>query len=119
MATRTVITFSLIALAAIGLVSMLFNAPGALARQLVIAAVTVAVIVLIYRLVMRKRLGGNGEDRAFAKAARQSKKRLKSRKKTTHPSTPATKKKPLRRKSSANLRVIEGKKGKKNNRASS
>ncbi|MEK4028836.1 MULTISPECIES: SA1362 family protein [Bacillaceae] len=122
MTIRSVIAYTLMGLAAIGLISMLLYSPGALARQLIILAVTAVVIYFIYRLVIRKRLGGGTEDKAFAKAAKESKKRLQKQKRPK-PSSPSTvsskKKKPFRRKRTKHLTVIEGKKGKKNNRASS
>ncbi|MFK2824339.1 SA1362 family protein [Bacillus sp. B190/17] len=120
MTIRSVITYTLIGLAAIGLVSMLIYTPGALARQLAVLAVTAVVIYFLYRLVIRKRLGGSTEDKAFAKAAKHSKKRLQKRQKPSSASPSSSKKKkPFRRKSTSHLTVIDGKKGKRNNRASS
>ncbi|WP_100331539.1 SA1362 family protein [Bacillus xiapuensis] len=119
MTTRTVIAYAFIGLAAIGLVSMVLSSPGALTRQLIILAVTAAAIYLLYRFVMRKQVSGNSEDKAFTKAARQSKKRLKNRHHSSSVPASSQKKKAVRRRSAAHLKVIDGKKGKKNSRASS
>ncbi|HZG71881.1 MAG TPA: hypothetical protein VEY51_10145, partial [Chondromyces sp.] len=74
-------------------------------------------IYAIYRFMTRKSQGKR-ENRAFIKAAKQSKKRLKDRRKPSVSSL-SSKKKPFRKRSAAHLTVIEGKKGKKKNRASS
>ncbi|KKB37261.1 SA1362 family protein [Bacillus thermotolerans] len=125
MTIRTVITYTLIGLAAIGLFSMLFYSPGALLRQILIFAITAVVIYGIYRLIVRNRNGGGrAEDKAFARAAKESKRRMKMK----QPSSPSSaspkkqassKRRPFRKKSANHLKVIEGKKGKRNNRVSS
>lgn len=115
---RTVIAYTLIGLAGIGLVSLLLNNPGELVRQIGLIALSAIVIFFIFRLVMKRRIGGNKEDRAFAKAAKQSKKRFNSPQATA--SSPVSyKKKPAAKKKSKHLKVIDGKKGKRSNRVSS
>lgn len=102
-------------LAIIGLGSSLIQQPGALLKQVLIAAILICACYFIYRIWSSKR--PNAKDkREFLKAARRSKKRLKNRHATTSTHSQALKK-PIRKKSQANLTVIEGKKGKKKNRA--
>jgi hypothetical protein len=120
---RTVVAPVIIALAAIGLVSMMITSPGQLMRQLIFAVVSVAIVIFLFRLFMKKRAGGNNENRAYSKAVKQSKK--KHQPKTKYAPTRASslsakpKKKPVRRKKSSHLTVIEGNKGKRSTRASS
>lgn len=102
-------------LALIGLGSNVIQQPGALFKQLLIWAVIICCIYLIYRLWSGKR-PSHQNKRAFLKAARRSKKRIKNRQATASTQINALKK-PIRKKSQAKLTVIEGKKGKKKNRA--
>ncbi|MGE8204488.1 SA1362 family protein [Heyndrickxia sp. NPDC080065] len=102
-------------LAIIGFGSLLFQQPGALFKQLIIGAFIICVVYMIYRIWLGKRSGAQ-DKRAFLKAARKSKKRIKNRQTSATTHTQALKK-PIRKKSTANLTVIEGKKGKKKNRA--
>lgn len=124
MSIRTVITSIIVALAAIGLVSMIITSPGQLVRQLIFAAGSVAIMIFLFRLFMKKRMGGNPENRAYSKAVKQSKKKHPSSK-TKYASARAASlstklnKKPIRRKDSSHLTVIEGNKGKRRTRASS
>ena len=114
MNTRSVIAFTFIGLAVIGLVSMLLNSPGALFKQIAFMVIGVAVLFFIFRLVMRKRIGASPEDRAFAKAAKQSKKRYNTQQSVSKkPASVFSKKKQTRKKTPRHLKVIEGKKGKK------
>ncbi|MCA1054794.1 hypothetical protein LCM10_07315 [Rossellomorea aquimaris] len=119
---RNIMIYTLIILAVIGLGSWLMTNPLGLLRKLLVTAAVVGVIYFIYRKWFSQKRGtGSNEQRAFLKAAKQSKKRLKKRSagKANKPSvSPLTKKRTNRSKSSANLTVIEGKKNKKNNRAS-
>ncbi|MGG3450146.1 SA1362 family protein [Domibacillus aminovorans] len=75
MSIRTVVTSIIVALAAIGLVSMMITSPGQLLQQLMFAIVSVAIVIFLFRLFMRKRMGGNTEQRAYSKAVKQSKKK--------------------------------------------
>ncbi|GIN85508.1 hypothetical protein J6TS2_18940 [Heyndrickxia sporothermodurans] len=104
-----------ILLAIIGLGSTLFQQPGAFLKQLLIGAIIICSIYLIYRIWTAKQPNSKNK-RAFLKAARKSKKRLKNRQASASTQNHALKK-PIRKKSQANLTVIEGKKGKKKNRA--
>lgn len=125
MNVRAVIVSVISALAAIGLVSMLINSPGQLMSQILFAVVTVALVMFLFRLLMKKRVGGNHEERAYTKAVKQSKKRYNP--KTSYKTKPSRsmsfvskpKKKPSRRKKASHLTVIQGNKGKRGSRASS
>lgn len=102
-------------LALIGLGSTLIRQPEALFKQLIVWAIIIGSIYVIYRIWISKRPDGQNK-RAFLKAARRSKKRMKNRQSSASTQIQALKK-PIRKKSQANLTVIEGKKGKKKNRA--
>ncbi|WP_312857746.1 SA1362 family protein [Bacillus haikouensis] len=119
---RNIMVLTLTVLAFVGLGSWLIGNPLGLLRNILITAAVIGIIFFIYRRWFSNRSGaGSNEQRAFLKAAKQSKKRLK-RKSTvkTQKSTvsPLSKKRSTRKKSNANLTVIEGKKNKKSNRAS-
>ncbi|MFD1707699.1 SA1362 family protein [Siminovitchia sediminis] len=101
--------------AVIGLGSYLINNPGGLFKQILFMAGVIAAIFVIYRIWTNRTPGGR-EKNAFAKAAKQSKMRAK-RKKSAAPSSNLFRNRPLRRRSTAHLTVIEGKKGKKKDRA--
>jgi len=94
------------------LIGLLYN-PIGLVKQLLFIGMTVAAIYVLYRIWMSRKPGGD-ESRSFAKAAKLSKKRKRRPAETV--SNHALKK-PLRKKSSAHLTVIEGKKDKKKDRA--
>ncbi|OMP67695.1 SA1362 family protein [Domibacillus epiphyticus] len=120
---RTVVTSVIVAFAAIGLLSMLITSPGQLMRQLIFTVVSVAIVIFLFRLFMRKRTGSINEDRAYSKAVKQSKKRHSPKTKyapfRASSLSPKQKKKPVRRKKPSHLTVIEGNKGKRGTRASS
>ncbi|RLQ98261.1 SA1362 family protein [Falsibacillus albus] len=101
----------IIMLALIGL----FSNPSSFLREALFVIVVAGVIFILYRVItMRK---PNGKDqRAFIRAAKKTKKKHKKRQ-TASVSSIQSRKKPIRKKSQANLTVIEGKKGKKKNRA--
>lgn len=118
----------IVALGAIGLVYTLFTNPSRIFTQLGMIVLTVGIIFLLYKLYMRRRKGGR-EQTAYLRAAKRSKRRF-NEKKQQKPSiaridskkVTAAPKKPFttvqkKNRSSANLTVIEGKKGKKKNRA--
>ena len=107
-------------LSVIGLGSYLVNNPLGLFRQVLFIGLLVAIVFIIYRVWTAKSPGGKAKN-SFAKAAKQSKKRIASRQSTARSSS-QSRNKPLRRKSAAHLTVIEGNKdknnkNKKNNRA--
>lgn len=112
----------LIILAVIGAVSAVISDPIGLLKWLGITIVIVGVILLLVKLAYQPS-PQRREQRAFIKAARRSKRdktnRTAMKAKRKQSSVTSFKKMKLRRKSSIpNLTVIEGKKGKKKNRAS-
>jgi hypothetical protein len=118
MKARNIFVLSLIVLAIIGLGSVLIGNPLSLLRQIFIMAAAIGIIYFIYRKWISGKPTKNKEQKAFQKAAKQSKKRFKKKVTKSTQSANHAKKRPIRRKSNANLTVIEGKKNKKNNRAS-
>lgn len=123
----TYVFTGLIIFAVIGALSNLITNPLAVLKGLAITAVTVAVILLLVKLFYRPS-PERREQRAFVKAAKRTSKKGKINR-------PAVKmKKPMQKQSSVtsfkkmkirkrtdsnpNLTVIEGRKGKKKNRAS-
>lgn len=127
MLNRTVsyLIYGVIALGVLGLLSQLFQNPLGLLKSLLITAAIVGIMYFLYRRLTTGKTDRK-EQLAFRKAVRQSKKRNKDR------STPTGKKNNVasmtssksvrkinpRRKSDAQLTVIEGKKNKKKNRVS-
>lgn len=116
------IVLAIILLGAIGLITTLVTNPMWLLKQIAIYAAIAGVIYLIYRLFFKKKMGT--EYSSYAKAAKRSKRRFNERnnrvstirnisqaKKVTKTSAIKKKKQP------SHLTVIEGKKGKKKNRA--
>jgi hypothetical protein len=102
-------------LAIIGFGTSLFTHPASLLKQLLIGVIVVAAFFFIYRMWIGNKSTGK-EQKHFLKAARRSKRRLKKR----HAAGKAKaqiRKKPTRKKSEVQLTVIDGKKGKKKNRA--
>jgi hypothetical protein len=106
----------------IGFAHKLFNQPADIVRQLLLVVFSIAVVYVIYQLLIRRRMGK--EHSSYMKAVHQSKKlhherdkkmlpktaRAKLTKKGTRPSL-------QRKRTTTHLTVIEGKKGKKKNRA--
>ncbi|WP_246234459.1 SA1362 family protein [Bacillus aquiflavi] len=114
--TSIYIVYSLIILGAIGIISTFIYNPTGFIQSIFI---TVIVIGIIYFLV--KNITGNKENRkeqqAFLNAARKSAKRLKQKKEPRNQAMSPKRPIAVRKKSAAHLTVIEGKKGKKKNRA--
>lgn len=113
--------YGVIALGILGLFSKLFSNPLSLLTNIVVIAAIAGIIYLVYTRLTQGKVDRK-EQQAFRKAVRQSKKRSKDRvsKKnnvTSMTSAKSHKIKP-RKKSDAQLTVIEGKKSKKKNRAS-
>jgi predicted tellurium resistance membrane protein TerC len=117
------IVLAIILLGAIGLITTLVSNPMWLLKQIAIYAALAGVIYLIYRMFMKKRIN-NKDYSSYAKAAKKSKRRFDEKnnrgsnirniaqvKKATKTSAIKKKKQP------SHLTVIEGKKGKKKNRA--
>ena len=119
-----VVVGGLIILALLGLVGTFTANPGGFIQRIAI----IALIVLAAYFLIRKFSKSNPqkkEQRAFLKAAKKSKKRLQQKGgdgavKTSPLGTLASLKKSnkTKKKSPAHLTVIDGKKGKKKNRAS-
>jgi len=126
--SSNIIVKLLIVLGIFGLVYTLFTQPSRLFVQLGTIALVVGIIFLVYKFYMRHRMGGK-EQSAYIRAVKQSKRRFNesirqkptiskidtkksaaSPKRTFGSSVPKKKK-------STHLTVIEGKKGKKKNRA--
>ncbi|MBA2869930.1 hypothetical protein HNQ85_000188 [Anoxybacillus calidus] len=109
-------------LGGIGFTHKLFNQPADIIRQLLLVVFIIAAVYAVYQLLIRRRMGK--EHSSYMKAVHQSKKRhherdkntllktarAKSTKKGTRPSL-------QRKRTTSHLTVIEGKKGKKRNRA--
>jgi hypothetical protein len=118
--TSFYIVAGLISLAIIGIISQLVNNPAGFFRSI---AIMVLIVAVIFFLINRFSKAGpqKYEQRAFNKAAKQSKKRFQhkeshtSGKRTPIGSLSAARKK---KKDASHLTVIEGRKGKKKNRAS-
>ncbi|MEH7386881.1 SA1362 family protein [Bacillus sp. JJ1521] len=121
----------LLGLGALGFVYTLFTRPGSLLVQAGMIFLFIGIIYLLYKFVFSRRMGGK-EQSAYLRAAKQSRKRFKTgsqRKSQTmgmgskKPTASATKRStvsPIHKKRKTNtthLTVIEGKKGKKKNRA--
>lgn len=105
---------SLIILSVIGVIGKFIDNPVKFLQGVVVTGIVIGIMFLLIRkLVLNK--PGNSEQKAFVKAARQSRKRLAQKGLDHSPRRP----KPLvaRRRSTAHLTVIEGNKGKKKNRA--
>lgn len=110
------------ALGVIGLIYSFTSDPAGFFRQLAVILIVVAVIFLVFRYFMRKQSGS--EYSSYQKAVKNSKKRGQD--KASHSSQMKNNVSPIRKQSSpfsgrkkkpSHLTVIEGKKGKKKNRA--
>lgn len=111
------IVYSIIGLAVLGLIISLIENPGGLLKSILTVVLIAGVILLIFRFLSGNRMPLKADQKAFMRAARLSKKRLK---KQSRPKRVVNKhKKAIRRSAvgSSHLTVIEGKKGKKRNRA--
>lgn len=113
--------YGVIAFGLLGLFSKLFSNPLGLLTNIVIIAAIAGIIYFVYTRLTQGKIDRK-EQRAFRKAVRQSKKRSKDRvlKKTniTNMTSAKSHKIKPRKKSDAQLTVIQGKKNKKKNRAS-
>lgn len=108
-----------LALGAIGLLTTLVKNPMWLLQQIAFYTVIAGAIFLLYRYTMQRRIGQNHS--AYAKAAKQSKRRLDDRDSKVKSISQARKNQKkasaLKKTRQTHLTVIEGKKGKKKNRA--
>ena len=109
---------ALIALAIFGFAFTLFTKPGSLISGLAVTVIIAGVIYLVFT-----RATGSSEQRAYKKAARQSKRQKQPNEKraskgksnvVSYSMAQSNKKRAHKRKSDVHLTVIEGKKGKKN-----
>jgi hypothetical protein len=117
--TRQWIIAGIFLLALVGLGSSLFHEPVVFLKRVLIAFIFAAVLLAGMRFLLKRSTNvSNQEQKAFLKAARKSRKRMKKRNMKVHTvHTAKFSKRPLRKKSNVQLTVIEGKKGKKKNRA--
>jgi hypothetical protein len=115
---------SVVVLGIIGLIGAFTNDPIGFLKSIVVFALVGVAIYFVFRLIVRAN-PQKKEQQAFIKAAKKSKKRLQS--KTGEPQTKSAsfgtlaslkKSKMIKKKSPVHLTVIDGKKGKKKNRAS-
>ncbi|MGX1901086.1 SA1362 family protein [Thermolongibacillus altinsuensis] len=107
-----VIPMIIVALGIFGFFYRFWNSPISVIKQFMWIALLIAVFYLIYKVIQKQHT--NKEVTSYMKAVKQSKKlhhhKTKPTKKTTRPTA-------LKKKHSTHLTVIEGKKGKKKNRA--
>ncbi|MFT4415620.1 SA1362 family protein [Fredinandcohnia humi] len=124
-----IVIMILLGLGAFGFLYTLFTHPGSLLMQAGMIFLFIGIIYLLYKFVFVRRMGSK-EYSAYLRAAKQSKRRFtsQSQKKTQFSgtgikktSTTPTKKSTVssinKKKKNTHLTVIEGKKGKKKNRA--
>lgn len=104
----------IILLAIVGVVSRLVINPVGLLKQIMFMGIMVAAIYVIYRIWVGRK-AGTGEKRSYAMAVKQSKKRTKKQQTVSKLSSPP-RQRPLRKRSTAHLTVIEGKKNKPRNK---
>jgi len=116
------IVFGLITLAIIGVTASLISNPAGFLKRIAVILLVGAVIVFIFRRVSRAG-SDKSEQRAFIRAAKKSKKRYHQQEAAKSNNRKAgagslTSLKKTKKKSAAHLTVIQGKKGKKKDRAS-
>ncbi|KKI92998.1 hypothetical protein WQ54_05665 [Bacillus sp. SA1-12] len=116
------IVLAIILLGAIGFISTLLSDPLWLLKQIAIYAAIAGIIYLIYRMVMKRKLGK--EYSSYARAAKRSKRRFDDRstrgsnvRNIAHAKKSAKTSAIKKKRQPSHLTVIEGKKGKKKNRA--
>ncbi|MBM4762261.1 hypothetical protein GNT69_08105 [Bacillus sp. B15-48] len=121
--TSFYIVMGLIALAAIGIISQLINDPASFFKTIAIMAIVAGVIFFIVQRITQGSPTQKHEQHAFKKAAKKSKKRFLKKENIPSPSSKRSTVKPFsmarkKNRDTSHLTVIEGKKGKKKNRAS-
>jgi biopolymer transport protein ExbB/TolQ len=112
----------IIIFAIIGISSMFLANPAGFLQRIAVITLVGFAIYFLYRLISNSN-PKKKEQRAFLKAAKQSKKRLQQKSvdshiKNTYQGTLTSIKKTAKKRSTSHLTVIDGKKGKKKNRAS-
>jgi hypothetical protein len=120
---RKPIFYALVSLAAFYLVIQLITNPGGLFTNLLLIVGGATVFYLIFRYFIQGKIGGKTDAR-YSKAVKQSKKRYSSAATAKPNVSPinsrdraGSKPSAQKRKTPSHLTVIEGKKGKKKNRA--
>ncbi|MEH7528847.1 hypothetical protein COJ92_08805 [Priestia megaterium] len=122
------LVYGLIGLGVIGFAFTLITDPAVLLRQAGYIFLFIILFYLVYRFILRPSQT-KGQDRGYVRAVKQSKLRQKEKERGSnkvdmhtyrssnkHPVSKSTK--PLKKKkNNSHLTVIEGKKGKKKNRA--
>lgn len=115
---------SVIVLGIIGIIGAFTSDPSGFLQNILVFALVGLAIYFVFRLIRRSN-PRNKEQQAFIKAAKKSKKRLQTKggEQTTKGAslgslTSLKKLKKTKKKSPVHLTVIDGKKGKKKNRAS-
>jgi ABC-type nickel/cobalt efflux system permease component RcnA len=116
--TSYIFIASIIIFALIGLVSSLVENPAAFIQNIAVMIVLGFVIYLVFKR-FAKSSPAKRDQRAFLRAAKKTKKKIHRKKSDeTNKSHSLSKLTSIKKKSSAHLTVIEGKKNKKKNRAS-
>lgn len=121
--TSLFIVIGFILLAVLGIVAKLLANPGMFLKGVFIFAIVGVIVYVVIRNLYQPSQARH-EHQAFKKAAKQSKKKYSQRGQKTSPQTKirgniySLNKKKNRTNNGTHLRVIEGKKGKKKNRAS-
>ncbi|PLT29167.1 SA1362 family protein [Peribacillus deserti] len=117
------LVYGIIFLGAIGLLGNLVSNPAGFIKNAVILAITIGIVIFAVKRLTKSKPNAQHE-RSFMKAARDSKKRLKTRDAAKGKadnvqsfSLAKMKRARNRNRSDIHLTVIEGKKGKKKNRA--
>jgi uncharacterized protein YacL len=105
-------------LGVLGILYTLFAHPAALFRKILFVMLVIAAIYIFYHFMYQRRT--NKDHLAYLKAVRQSKKLhpQAAKKQKTSNAHLKMKRPPRKRASTTHLTVIDGKKGKKKNRAS-
>jgi amino acid permease len=116
--TSSIFVISMIIFALIGVFSSLVENPAAFLQRIAVMILVGLVIYFVFKRVY-KSSPARKEQKAFLRAAKKTKKKIHRKKSDENNKTHTlTKLTTIRKKSSAHLKVIEGKKNKKKNRAS-
>lgn len=107
----TYAVYFILVLAVIGIISN----PGLMIREILITLVVVGLLILVFRYMTAPKSQSRKEQINFVKAARKSKKRIQKKLSAKKPMYKS--KQSIRKRDARHLTVIEGKKGKKKNRA--
>lgn len=114
---------SVIVLGIIGIIGAFTSNPIGFLKSIAVFAIVAIAIYFIFRMLTKSN-SKNKDQQAFLRAAKKSKKRLQHKgsepqtRSASFSSLTSLKKKKAKKKSPVHLTVIDGKKGKKKNRAS-